>query len=44
VRSWIEQWEVGLDDVDLELPEPLQAVAPDEPAGALEGAPASPTA
>jgi hypothetical protein len=44
VRSWIEQWEVSLDDVDLELPEPLQEVASDEQAGALEGAPPSPTA
>jgi hypothetical protein len=44
VRSWIEQWEVSLDDVDLELPEPLQEVAPDEQAGALEGAPPSPSA
>jgi hypothetical protein len=44
VRSWIEQWEVSLEDVDLELPEPLQEVAPDAQAGALEGAPPSPNA
>ena len=44
VRVWIEQWEVSLDDVDLELPEPLPEVAYDEQAGALEGAPSGPTA
>ena len=33
VRSWIEQWEVSLDDIDLELPEPLSEVANDEQAG-----------
>lgn len=36
VRSWIEQWEMSLDDVDLDLPEPLPEVDPDAPAaGAL---------
>jgi hypothetical protein len=43
VRLWIEQWEVSLDAIDLELPEPLQEVTPDEQAGALEDAPPSPT-
>jgi hypothetical protein len=28
VRSWIEQWEMSLDDVDLELPEPLEEIDP----------------
>ena len=44
VRVWIEQWDVSLDDLDLELPEPLPEVACDEQAGALEGAPPGPTA
>jgi hypothetical protein len=42
VRSWIEQWEMSLDDVDLELPEPLTEIDPDEHAGAIEGAPPAP--
>jgi hypothetical protein len=43
VRLWFEEWEVSLDDVDLELPDPLQEVTPDEDAGAPEGAPSGPT-
>jgi hypothetical protein len=39
VRCWIEQWEMGLDDVDLELPEPLAEIDPDEHAGQIESAP-----
>jgi chromosome segregation ATPase len=38
VRIWIEQWEISLDDVDLELPEPLEEIDPDEHASALESA------
>ena len=29
VRNWIERWEVTLDDVDLEVPEPLTEVDPE---------------
>jgi cell division septum initiation protein DivIVA len=43
VRSWIEQWEVTLDDIDLEVPEPLPEIDPEEHAFEIEGAPASPT-
>jgi chromosome segregation ATPase len=43
VRSWIEQWEVSLDDVDLSLPEPLTEIDPDDQAGQFEGAPPHPT-
>ena len=43
VRSWIEQWEVSLDDVDLELPEPLTEIDPDDHAGQIEGAAPDPT-
>jgi hypothetical protein len=39
VRSWIEQWEMSLDDVDLLLPEPLEEIDPDEQAGEIEAAP-----
>ena len=42
VRSWIEQWELSLDDVDLELPEPLTEIDPDEHAGEIEAAPPPP--
>ena len=38
VRTWIEQWEMSLDDIDLDLPEPLEEIDPDEHAHALEGA------
>jgi hypothetical protein len=43
VRCWIEQWEVSLDDVDLELPAPLPEIDSDDQAGQIEGAPAYPT-
>jgi hypothetical protein len=43
VRSWIEQWEVSLDDVDLDLPEPLTEIDPDQHADEIEGAPPIPT-
>ena len=42
VRSWIEQWEISLDEVDLELPEALEELDPDAHADELEGAPAAP--
>jgi chromosome segregation ATPase len=42
VREWIEQWEMSLDDVDLDLPEPLEEIDPDEHAGALESGPSNP--
>jgi chromosome condensin MukBEF ATPase and DNA-binding subunit MukB len=42
VRVWIEQWEVALDDIDLDLPEPLAAIDPDEQAGAIVAAPVNP--
>jgi hypothetical protein len=44
VRCWIDQWEMDLDDVDLELPEPLTEIDPDEHGGRIEGAPPDPTA
>jgi hypothetical protein len=43
-RYWIEQWEMDLDDVDLDLPEPLTEIDPDEHGGQIEGAPPDPTA
>jgi cell division septum initiation protein DivIVA len=43
VRSWIERWEVTLDDIDLEVPEPLAEIDPEEHAFEIAGAPASPT-
>jgi len=42
VRSWIEQWEMNLDEVDLELPEALEELDPDAHAGELDDAPATP--
>jgi hypothetical protein len=42
VRSWIEQWQMSLHEVDLDLPEVLPDIDPDEHAGELEDAPASP--
>jgi cell division septum initiation protein DivIVA len=42
VRTWIEQWEMSLDDVDLELPEPLTEIDPDEQAGVIESASGAP--
>ena len=38
VRTWIEQWEISLDGIDLDLPEPLEEIDPDEHASALESA------
>jgi hypothetical protein len=43
VRTWIEQWEVSLDDIDLEVPGPLTEIDPDEQALDIEGAPHGPT-
>ena len=43
VRSWIELWELNLDDVDLDMPEPLTEIDPDERALEIEGAPPNPT-
>jgi hypothetical protein len=34
---------MSLDDVDLELPEPLSEIDPDEQAGEIEAAPTNPT-
>jgi chromosome segregation ATPase len=42
VRQWIEQWEMSLDDVEPDLPEPLEEIDPDEHARALESGPANP--
>jgi hypothetical protein len=42
VRSWIEQWEMSLDDVELELPEELEEIDPDEQADRIEDGPGSP--
>jgi hypothetical protein len=42
VRDWIERWQIDLDDVDLELPEPLEELDPEEHAGEIEDAPRSP--
>jgi hypothetical protein len=42
VRSWIEQWEMSLDDVDLDLPEPLEEIDADEHAFELEASSGSP--
>jgi hypothetical protein len=41
IRSWIEQWEMSLDDVELDLPEPLEEIDPEEHASALESGPGS---
>jgi len=43
VRSWIEQWEMNLDDIDLEVPEPLSEINSDEHALEIGGAPPCPT-
>jgi hypothetical protein len=42
VRSWIEQWEMSLDDIELDLPESLEEIDPEEHAGQLEDAAARP--
>jgi hypothetical protein len=36
IRLWIEHWEMSLDDVELDLPEPLEEIDPEEHAGQLE--------
>jgi hypothetical protein len=38
-RCWIEQWEMDLDDVDLDLAEPLTEIDSDEHGGRIEDAP-----
>jgi cell division septum initiation protein DivIVA len=43
VRSWIEQWQVNLDDVDLGVFEPLTEIDPDEQALEIEGPASGPT-
>jgi chromosome segregation ATPase len=43
-RCWIEQWEMDLDDVALDLAEPLTDIDPDEHGGRIEAAPPDPTA
>jgi hypothetical protein len=42
VRSWIEHWEMSLDDVELELPEELVEIDPDEHADRIKDGPGSP--
>ena len=42
MRSWIEQWEMSLDDVELELPGELEEIDPDEHADRIEDGPGSP--
>jgi hypothetical protein len=42
IRSWIEQWEMILDDIEFDLPEPLEEIDPEEHAGELEDATARP--
>ena len=42
VRIWIEQWEVSLDDIDLEVPEPLPEIDPEEHTLEIEDAPSGP--
>jgi hypothetical protein len=41
VRTWIDEWEMSLDEVDLDLPEPLEELDPDAHADELEDAPAA---
>jgi multidrug efflux pump subunit AcrA (membrane-fusion protein) len=42
MRNWIEQWEMSLDNVDLELPGSLTEIDPDRQAGEIEDAPPNP--
>ncbi len=42
VRSWIEHWEMILEEVDLDLPEPLEELGPGTHAGEIEDAPVAP--
>lgn len=41
VREWFERWEMSLDEISLDLPEPLQEIEPDEHASEIEDAPAT---
>jgi hypothetical protein len=41
VRHWIEQWEMNLDEVDLDFPAVLEDIDPEEHAGEIEDAPGS---
>jgi hypothetical protein len=41
VRGWIDEWEMSLDEVDLDLPERLEELDPDAHADELEDAPAA---
>jgi hypothetical protein len=43
VRTWIEQWEMSLDDIELELPEALEEIDPDEHADRIKDGPGSPS-
>jgi hypothetical protein len=43
VRSWIEQWEVSLDDIDLDLPEPLTEIDIEQQASEIEGPSSGPS-
>lgn len=42
IRTWIEQWEMSLDDIELAMPEPLEEIDPEEHAIQIEDAPGSP--
>jgi hypothetical protein len=42
LRNWIEQWEMSLEEVDLELLGPLEEIDPDERAGEIEDGPVNP--
>ena len=43
VRNWIEQWEVSLDDIDLDLPEPLTEIDPEQQISEIEEPPSGPS-
>jgi hypothetical protein len=42
IRMWSEGWELSLDEVELDLPEPIEEIDPDEHASTLESGPANP--
>jgi hypothetical protein len=42
IRNWIEQWELSLDDIDLDIPGPLTEIA-EEQALEIENAPVEPS-
>jgi hypothetical protein len=42
IRMWIEGWELSLDDVELDLPKPIEEINADEHASALESGPTNP--